>query len=336
MNNLTITDIAREAGVSKATVSRVINHTGAVSEQTRRKVEAVIAHRGFSPSATARSLSRGTSSTVSFVVPEIDNPFFGEMLRGVMDVLDSQGLTAIIYNTEYNEARNLEVLGYLKNQQPAGLLYTPGADFSAPADRKQLYQLLEQLDVPAVIMDRDADLTGYDSVFFNDYQGTFDATDALIRAGHRKIGIVNATLDTAMAIGRHKGYLDALASHGIEPCQRYMFFGTYQTEEACVLSRQLLAMADRPTAVLTCNNRITMGFLRALYERGEQLPNDIACVSLDRIEALDSIQLPLNYIERDAAKMGREAANLLVSRMANPGRPRRQLILDTRVVVKYI
>mgnify|MGYP000767976483 FL=1 len=129
MSNLTIMDIAREAGVSKATVSRVMNNSGSVSPKTRERVLDIIAANKYSPSATARNLSRGTSSAIGFVVPEIDNPFFGEMLRGVTEITDKNNLTLICYNTDDSAEKDYRALELLKENRVRGicLLYTSDA-----------------------------------------------------------------------------------------------------------------------------------------------------------------------------------------------------------------
>lgn len=336
MNNLTISDIAKEAGVSKATVSRVINNTASVSPETRQRVLAVIEERQFVPSTTARNLSGGKSSAIGFVVPDIDNPFFGEILRGAMETTDKHNLTLIFYNTDDNQDKDKKALRLLKENNVAGILYTPAIDYSEPEEREQLQEMLEELNVPVVIMDRNIGLKNYDLVYFNDYQGMYEATERLIQAGHRKIGLINATLDRVLARERQAGYLDALAAAGIPIREDYIFYGDYHSSLAYVLARKMLAMEDRPTAVLTSNNRTTIGFLRALCERGEEVPRDIVCVGLDKIEMLETIKYPLNYIERDARQMGREAATLLFSRMMTPGCPITEVTLDTRVVMKHM
>lgn len=336
MSNLTITDIARKAGVSKATVSRVMNNSGAVSQKTRERVLNIIAENKYSPSATARNLSKGTSSAVGFVVPEIDNPFFGEMLRGVTEITDKNNLTLICYNTDDDMEKDRRALELLKENRVRGILYTPAIDYSSRSERKHLTRILQEMDVPVILMDRNIGLPNVDVVYFNDYQGMYDATAALTKAGHTQIGIINATLDRVLARERQKGYLDALRDAGIEPKDEYMFFGNYRATRAYELSKELLAMDERPTAVLTCNNRTSLGFLKALHERGESIPKDICCIGLDRLEDLDIIGNPFNFIERDARKLGRAAVELLISRMAFPDRPKMEVILDTRIVVKQL
>ena len=333
MSSLTIMDIAREAGVSKATVSRVMNHTGSVSEKTRERVLSVIRDRQFTPSPTARNLSTGVSSAIGFVVPEIDNPFFGEILRGVMEITDENGLMLIFYSTDDDAEKDRKALTLLEDNQVCGILYTPAVDYGSPEEKKELRDILKGINVLVVMLDRNIGLEELDGVYFDDYHGMFDATVSLIRDGHRRIGIINATLDRVLARQRQQGYLDALRENGIDPDESLMYFGDFSATRAYALGKELLDRKDRPTAVLTCNNRTTVGFLRALYERGETASDDITVFGLDRIEVLDTIGFPLSFIERDARQMGRKAAKLLINRMKYPERPRIEAVLDTRLVI---
>ncbi|MCP1102688.1 LacI family transcriptional regulator [Aequitasia blattaphilus] len=327
MGETTIDDIAKEAGVSKATVSRVINNSSSVAPDTREKIQAIIDKRHYSPSAVARGLSKRTSSTIGVVVPEVDNPFFGEILRGVTEIIDRNNLSLICCNSDDDSKKDYKALEMLKENRVRGLLYTPATDYSDKKQKKRLEKLLNEIDTPVVLLDRKIGLD-FDGVYFDDRQGIYDATQALIKGGHTKIGIINGTLDRVLARIRQDGYLEALRDAGIEPEERYMFFGDFRMGTSYKLSSQLLSMEDRPTAVLTCNNRTSMGFFKALFERGESMPKDIVCIGLDRIEALELFQTDFVYIKRDAFKMGRKAMELLISRMAFPDKPISSIILD--------
>lgn len=326
--DLTIKDIAKEAGVSKATVSRVLNGSAAVRQDTRERVLAIMEKRNFSPSAAARNLSRQSSNTIGVIVPEVDNPFFGEMLRGITHIADLYSFTLICCNSDDNAQKDKKALLMLKEHRIRGLLYTPAVDYGTKGQQREINKLLKDLNAPVVIMDRQTDsLEEYDGVFFDDEKAVYEAVMALIRAGHIRIGLLNATKDRVLARVRYKGYERAFLESDILLDSRYIFEGDYRMTKAYSLSRELLEMDDRPTAVLTCNNRTSLAFLKALYERGERLTRDIVCIGLDRIEAFDVIQNKFNYIERDAGQMGRQAMGLLNDRIAYPGKPLKEIIL---------
>ncbi len=324
----TINDIAREACVSKATVSRVLNNSASVKPETKLRVQQIMEQRRFTPSATARSLSRQSSNSIGVLVPEIDNPFFGEMFQGIMEIADKKNLVVMYFNSDDSADKDRRALLSLKEHRICGLLYTPAMDYTTKSQQKEIDKLLTDLDAPIVLMDRQPDsLSTYDCVSFDDETGIYEAAKALIGAGHRKVAILNATLDRVLARTRYRGYERALEEEGIPLEKRYVFEGDYRMHTAYQLAKDLLSMEDRPTAVITCNNSTSLGFLKALYERGERLSEDIACIGLDRIEALDIIKCKFNYIERDAKQMGRRALGLLSERIQKPDGVIKQIIL---------
>ncbi len=336
MKTVTINDIAKEAGVSKATVSRVLNRPGSVEEGTRKKVMAVIAKRRYSPSVSARNLSRQTSSTVGVIVPEIDNPFFGEALRGITGVLDRHNLTMICFNTDDLVEKDRKAIQMLKEHRVVGLLYDPAIDYDLSDQKKEINHLIQELKGPVVIMDRNVDsLREYDGVFFDDRRGVCEATEALIRAGHRRIGIVNATLERVLARIRLAGYRDALEKHGIAFEEKYCYLGDYSMASSYELSSRMLEMEERSTAVVTCNNQISMGFLKALYDHGLTL-SDVICIGLDRIEALDIVRSNFNYVKRDAKLLGKTSAEMLIHRIAFPNDEMQTVYLPHEIVIRKL
>ncbi|EFD01484.1 transcriptional regulator, LacI family [Hungatella hathewayi DSM 13479] len=333
MAQLTISDIAKKAGVSKATVSRVLNNNPNVKDETREKVLAIMQAKGYSPSAAARSLSKQTSDTIGVIVPEIDNPFFGRLLRGVIDVMGSYNLSMICCNTDDTISKDLESLDMLNNHRVRGLIYTPATDYSIPQDKLQLKKMLQLIDAPVVQIDRMVSGINADCILFRDEEGVYQATQMLIQAGHKKIGIINATLDQYLARIRQKGFIRAMEEARLPVEERYQFFGNYRMSKAYELAKEMLAMPDRPTAVITCNNNTTLGLLKALHERNETIPESLSCIGLDSIEVLKYTGNNFNFIERDSYAMGREAMELLIKRIAFPDMPKRTIYLDTSVVI---
>ncbi len=336
MKAVTINDIAKEAGVSKATVSRVLNRPESVEETTRKKVMGVIEKRRYSPSASARNLSRQTSSTVGVVVPEIDNPFFGELLRGVSGILDKHNLTMICFNTDDLADKDGKALQMVKDQRVIGLLYVPAIDYDTSVQKKEINHLIRELQAPIVIMDRNVEsLKQYDGVFFDDRKGICEATEILIEAGHRKIGIINATLERFLARIRLAGYQDALKKHSIPFEEKYCYMGNYSMTRSYEISCEMLESDDCPTAVIACNNRSSMGFLKALREHNLTL-SDIACIGLDRIEALDIVGMDFNFIRRDARLLGETAVETLIHRIAFPADEIQKICLPHEIVIRKL
>ncbi|MGC4018223.1 MAG: LacI family DNA-binding transcriptional regulator [Muricomes sp.] len=332
----TINDIAREAGVSKATVSRVLNGSVSVKQQTKERILEIMEKRNFSPSAAARDLSRQHSNTIGVIIPEVDNPFFGEILRGITEIADESNYMLICCNSDDNAEKDKKALLMLKEHRVRGLIYTPAVDYATKEQQITINKLLKELNTPVVIMDRQtSSLEQYDGVFFHDGQGMYEAAKALIQAGHTRIAFLNATMDRGLARGRYKGYERAMNEAGIPVERRYIFEGDYRMPKSYSFSQKLLAMEDRPTAVLGGNNRTSLGFLKALYERGESL-SDIAYIGLDKIEALEIINSKFNYIERDGNEMGRQAIRLLNDRIGCPQKRVEQIILPSVLKIQEL
>lgn len=328
VKELTINDIAREAKVSKATVSRVLNGVDCVKQDTKEKVLEVMRARNFSPSAMARNLSRQSSDTIGVIVPEVDNPFFGEILRGITEIADQDNTTLICCNSDDSAMKDRKALLMLKEHRVKGLLYTPAVDYTSKEQKRAIHKLLEDLNAPIVIMDRQTEsLRKYDGIFFDDETGIYEAVTYLIQSGHKKIALINATQDRVLARVRLKGYERAMEEQGIPIDRDNILEGNYRMTRAYELSAELLSRKERPTAVVTCNNRTSLGFLKALYEKGERLEKDISCIGLDRIEALDIVESQFNYIERDAKQMGRKAVKLLNERIKYPGKHQEQVVM---------
>lgn len=330
----TINEIADEADVSKATVSRVLNNPNSVKEETRERVLKVIKKRHFSPSASARSLSRQTSNTIGVIVPEVDNPFFGEMLRGMTAVADEFEYTVICCNTDDVAERDYKALKMLREQRVLGLLYTPAENFTSQQQQKKINKMLEDLNAPIVLVDRDVDCLEYDGVFFDDEQGAYEGVKELIKAGHKDIAIINASLDRVLAKARYSGYEKALKEAGIPLKSEYVFDGEYKMASTYELTKEMLERNNPPTAVFTCNNVTTLGFIKALYEFG--MEDKIAYIGLDRIEVLEIITENFNYIERDAKQLGKTALRLLYERIEDPEKPLTKVMLKPGLNIKKL
>ncbi|WP_349239084.1 LacI family DNA-binding transcriptional regulator [Petroclostridium sp. X23] len=326
-NNITITDIAKEAGVSKATVSRVLNNSAAVDEKTRKHVLDVMKKNRYSPSATARSLSKQVSSTIGVIVPEVDNNFFGEMIRGVIDITDKNDLTLICCNTDDSADKDLKALDMLKSHRIRGLIYDPAIDYSTDKEKKKVTQKLKELGAPVVVVDRNIGLN-HDGIFFNDYKAVYESVTALIENGHRKIAIINGTQERVLARERQQGFMDAMKDAGVTLCEDYIFFGDYSMDSAYNLTKELLKLNEQPTAVVTCNNQTSKGFLKAIYEVGKKVPKDYTNIALDKVGMLNILGIPYDYIERNAYQLGKKAMELLIQRIAFPEMPLQKIILE--------
>lgn len=331
---ITINDIAEKAGCSRSTVSRVLNNKGYVNEETRKRVEKVIKEYEYSPSATARSLSKKDSNTIGVIIPEADNDFFGEILKGISQVVDQNDMTLIFCDTDNNMEKQERALNMLKGQRVKGLILTPVNDYSDKESANRVRRQLDNLMVPVVILDRQMEYSQWDGVFFENFRGAYAGTEVLIKEGHKKIGIITGDLNLKIGRDRYRGYVQAMEDFDIPIQDQYIFEGNFSEEKAYDLMKECIESGNIPEAMLTCNNRTTLGFIRALREYKLNLGKDIAAIGIDRIKILDTLGYNFSYIERDTIEMGRTAMYRLLERFQNQNKNREISIMPFNIVLK--
>lgn len=330
MKNVTISDIAQKAGVSKTTVSRVMNSPEKVEESTRKKVEQIMKAAHYTPSATARNLSKQASSTVGVIVPEIGNAFFGDLFMGIEEIINKNNLSLLYCSNEDKVQKDFEALDMMRTQRVKGVLYVPAMNYPAAGMMGKIQKKLEGLGCPAVCIDRDIHLH-MDAIHFDDRKAVKSAVLSLAKAGHQRIAFINGNAEkNILATERYEGYRDGLREAGISEKEELVYQGEYQKSYAYLAMKDLLEKEIPFTAVITCNNSLGKGYLQAVHEAGRA--DDFTHIGLDKIEMLDLLRIPNNYILRDSYEMGRQAAELLISRIAFPDRKIQNVLLEPTLV----
>lgn len=328
---VSIKEVAALAGVSKATVSRVINNNGYVSEETRKRVERVVLETGFIPSANAVSLSKGITSAIGVVVPEIDNIFYGEVLRGIIGEADRHDMQLFFYDTQNSAQKEAKALHIIARQQLMGVIIAPSVDYNQNEESKALMEKIGRLGVPVVIVDRDFEGLCWDSVLFENYQSAYNATTELICAGNRRIGIITGGDKLKISRDRFRGFEQAAMDHGIKVMQKDILVGDFLTETAFRLSKQMFLSGDYPEGMLTCNNRSSIGFLKAAAACGITIGKDIAVIGIDKIPMINEIGFPFSCVSRDNQEMGRMAMRLMMERIYDSGGSRKVAMAPYRL-----
>ena len=334
MKSVNIQDIAREAGVGKATVSRVINGKGYVSRETAEKVRAVMDRYHYQPSALARSLSRRESDAIGLIIPEANNPFFSGLLSGVSEVLDKCGYTLIIRTSGNDRERDYRALEAMRYQRVRGLIYVPACNYENEPDFEEMASRLGDLGGPSVILDRPINRLDCDCVLSDNFSGAYAATEALIQAGHRAIGVIAG--NTQLMIGRERldGYRKAIAQNGLTLHKPYLITGTFGQKEAYAQVRELLQKPDRPTAFFIANNHSEIGFLNAVRDLRLKIPADIAFVGFDELPGQLVFELPYSCLDREVVQLGAKAAQMLIRRFDEPARPAERLVVVPRLCLR--
>ena len=335
METITIGDIAREAGVGKSTVSRVINGSGYVSEVTRRRVSEVMERLSYQPSSAARSLSRRESDIIGLILPEVNNQFFSDILKGVSQMVDKWGYTLMLSSNENTPERDIRALRAMIAQRIRGLVYIPAIDYNEEPWHGELSQLLNRLNCPVVVLDRPLERFDYDTVMTDNFGGAYAAAEALIQAGHQRIGIVAGDMGLYIGRERYAGFTAALRANGLKLNPRDVINGMFNEQIAYEKTLELFRSGDRPTGFLICNNLSTFGFLKALNELGLEAPRDVAFVSFDKLMGQDLFNSPYSHLDRHVLTQGVQAMQALYRRIqAADDRPPEKIVNPPEIVLK--
>lgn len=332
---ITLLDIANAAGVSSATVSRVINNLPTVKGETRDSVLSVIKKLNYVPNAVARSLSRNETNTIGVVVPDILNPFFGKIVRGISSIMHSMDYNITMCDTEENIMNEDSSLKMLRKQQIRGLIITPTIDQEKTSGFKLVE--IEQSGIPVVIVDRDVNFSNFDGVFLDNVKAGMEATQAFIDAGHRKIAVIMGPTDSKAGMERTYGFRNAMETNGIDVDIRYIFNGFYNMESGYEMTKKILALDDPPTAIFIGSSMLAQACINALLENSIRIPQDMAVIGFDEMSYTDPFGINISYIERSVREMGETAAKLLIERIQSPMQEthvRKRVILPIKLILR--
>lgn len=323
-----IEDVARQAGVSTATVSRVISGKPYVSEAVRQRVLETIAKLDYRPSRVARSLRVQRSSIIGLIISDIQNPFFTSVVRAVEDVAQQRGYSVILCNSDEDVEKELTYIELMLAEQVSGMIVSP------TASSNEVYQRLVELHVPVVAIDRRVEGVPMDMVVGDNVKAACAVVSHLIENGYRRIGAVLGTPDASTGAERYQGYVEALARHGLPLLPELVRSGPPRNQNGYELTLELLAQTPPPDAIFTGNNLLTIGALRAIYERNLRIPDDIAVAGFDEMDWMFLVKPALTVVMQPTYEMGRRAAELLLERIANPERPPQAVVLQPTIKVR--
>ncbi|HEX6953894.1 MAG TPA: LacI family DNA-binding transcriptional regulator [Agromyces sp.] len=317
----TLEDVARLAGVSSKTVSRVYGNAPNVSPATREAVLAAAKRLRFRPNTLARNLRRGgVTNTVAFVIGDIQNPFYFHVAAGIERELAESGLTMLLATTDDAPDSEAVVVDALISQRVRALLLIPIADDQSYLEGER------QLGTPVISVDRPARDLVADSVVLANRSGMAEAVRSLTAIGHRKVGFLSNPSEMYTLQERLAGYREALREVGVTDTARWERLDNDPSITAEEAVRALLDSDDPPTAIVTGNNRATTGALRVLRERGDR----VALIGFDDFELAD--MLGISVVAYDTIELGRAAARLALERLGDPTGFTKQVVIPTRLV----
>ena len=323
----TIKDVAREAAVSVATVSRVFNQSGLVSEETRRHVRAVAERLRYWPNGVARSLITSRTHALGVLLPDLHGEFFSEVIRGLDLTARERGLHLLLSSSHSDPEGLVAALRSMRGRVDGLILMAPEIDAISCLEKSAS-------SLPLVLLDPGIDLEGYDTVSIGNLEGARGMVRHLLGLGHRRVAIVAGPDRNIDARQRLEGWRAALLEAGIPAGEDLVLHGDFTERSGVDAGLRLLRLDPRPTAVFAANDYMAVGVMRALGEAGVRVPADVAVAGFDDIELARYLDPALTTVHVDAFVLGRRAVQRLLGEAGPAGPPARREILPTTLVVR--
>jgi DNA-binding LacI/PurR family transcriptional regulator len=326
-----IYDVARQAGVSSATVSRVLAGSESVNAQLRDRVLQAVSELNYRPNRIAQSLRAQKSTTIGLIIPDIQNPFYMSIVRAIEDIAYKSHYRIILCNSDEDIEKEAYYLNHLLDENIAGVILAPAREEN-PLLIRQISEIARE--TPLVVLDRRVSGTPLDTVLTNNFEAAYELVSHLIQQGHPSTGAILGSADITTGRERKQGYIRALADHGIPFVPELLVQDVPKEANGYSAARQLLSMPHRPAALFTGNGLLTAGALRAVTELNLNIPCDIAIAGFDDMHWNILVPPGITAVAQPIYEMGRVAATLLMDRIEKPGLSVREVIIKSHLMVR--
>lgn len=323
----TIQDVATQAGVSTATVSRALTQPHSVSEGKRQAVKDAIRSTGYRVNHAARNLRTQRANTVLALLPDLGNPFFSRVLQGIESVLTPEGLALVVAETNQIQRAGDDLVGYLDDQRADGIIIFDGGlpchvleSLAAPEDEQRVIFACEW-----------SNESRFPSVRSSNFDGAVSAVQYLYQLGHRHIAHVMGPKDNVLTAERREGFLDACKQLGI---QYSLIEGAFTLEAGANAADELLKISSVPTGVFCASDTIAMGLISGLFKNGLTVPGDVSVFGFDDIELCEHFLPPISTIRQDRIALGAQAAHLLLRCLKQGPQPNRVERLPIELIAR--
>ncbi len=334
MKRPTQVDVAKKAGVSRATVSYVINGSNSgrvlISHETSQRVLDVIAELGYQPDARAQALRSGNTNTIALIIPDLRNPHFAEYAIGIEEEARTAGYHVLISSINLQDAYALNMFKDLFRHRIDGMILV--SSFILKSEEPQI--ILEQLrefKLPIVELN---DLYGFDSVSSNYQQATREVVDYLFSLHHRRIGMVYGVYSHDLAEDRLQPYMDSLRANNLSVDQDLLVECGPKIEDGYQAALKLLQLPSRPTAIIAINDLLAFGVMRAASDLGLKVPDDLSVVGYDDITMSNYLTPRLTTVTKDALLLGQKAFSTLLARIQNPDIARQKYSHSAKLIIR--
>ncbi|MFT5195511.1 MAG: LacI family transcriptional regulator [Cellvibrionaceae bacterium] len=325
---VTIMDVAKHAGVSFSTVSRVVNNYQFIKPATREKVQQSMDELGYVANLKARSLAGGRSNVIGLLVFDLENSYFTEVVRGIDAEVSALNYDMMISTTHQRREREKTYIGQLASGMVDGLI------IMLPQEIESWLAQLQQRNVPYVLIDHESGSGQGHIIRTANRRGAIAATNHLLDLGHTKIGLITGTPSVQSGRERIEGFRQALAERVISADESLIQQGDFDEKSGRACGLKLLQMADRPTAIFALNDAMALGVYEAAESLGLSIPEDLSVMGFDDIPEAKYIRPQLTTVRQPQREIGRTATRLLVDLIENPGRELETITLETELIVR--
>ncbi len=330
MKSATVIDVARQAGVSVATVSRVLNGRVTVDGKLRERVNAAVAALGYRPNRLARNLRMNSTNVLAVVIPDIQNPFFVSAARGAEEAAFQAGYTLLLCNTDDDPEREKSYFQVLSDEAVAGIIVCSTDEcLGAIPVRAALDE-----GIAVVALDRRVEGAPVDAVLSDNFGGGRLGVSYLVELGHRRIGLIAGPDRFAPGRERRLGYEQALLDRGLAVERELIKATDFKIESADAATEALLRLDERPTALFISSGYSAIGALRAIYRCGLRIPDDISVIVFDDLDWTSAYNPPLTAVAQNTRQLGKIASELLLRRIRGDDEPPQERRLSTRLEIR--
>jgi len=325
---ITIVEVAKKAGVSLGTVSRVLNNDVHVATETRERVSAVIQDMGYVANRQARGLKGMRTNVIGVLVPDLATGYIGEILHGIDVELALYQLELMLFTTHRTAAKEAGYVANMVQGMVDGLLIVLPRSFDAYTDT------LAHHHFPFVLIDHQGSSVSHPTVGATNWQGGYSATEHLIKLGHKRIGCITGSMDLGCSQERLNGYRSALRTHHLNEEPGLVYEGDFLQSDGYAGASTLLDLPEPPTAIFASNDLMAMGAMDAIRSRGLRIPDDVSVIGFDNIQQSAMVYPPLTTVQQPLEQMGRVATQILLGILKNPDKDAGRIELPTELIIR--